>query len=446
LRFACLGLGWRILACSHPIDCIVGKELFMNIHRIGSLVALAFLVANSSPSMGADVYRQASAPTPQLISKAFFGVHVLYLVPRQGRTTAWPDAPVGSIRLYDSALRWADIEPQPERWQFDRLDAYVNLAEKQGAEIDYVLGSPPAWASARPTEKCPYGLGCAAEPADMSIWENYVRKLARRYKGRISVYELGNEPKFYSSPEKYPGGFFSGSVEKMVEMGRIAQKVLREEDPHARLASPGFDGGARWLEMFLAAGGKSVIDILAYHFYAPDVPGFTQQVVTVRDAMARQGIASMPLWNTESGFEVDEPGARSLPYKRITRDEQAAAISQTMVIAAAAGIERFFVYAWDHVSMGMVNAADSPYPAYAAASQTATWLEGATMLGCHQDDAGIVACDGKRDSGSFTIAWSNTGRPLTPAPPSGTRLGSREDLVVPHTSSVPTVFRWVPAR
>jgi Glycosyl hydrolase catalytic core/Beta-galactosidase len=417
----------------------------MNILRIGWLAASALLAATSCASMGADVYRQAT-PTPRQVSKAFFGVHVLYLVPRQGRSTAWPDAPVGIIRLYDSVVRWADIEPQRGRWQFDRLDGYVKLAEQHGAEVNYVLGSPPAWASARPTEKCPYGLGCAAEPADLSDWETYVRTLARRYKGRIAVYELGNEPKFYASPEQFPGGFFSGPVEKMVAMGRIAQRVLREEDPHARLASPGFDGGAKWMEMFLAAGGKSVIDILAYHFYAPDVPGFAQQVVTVRDAMARQGIASMPLWNTESGFEVDEPGARSLPYKRITRDEQAAAMSQTMVIAAAAGIERFFVYAWDHLSMGMVDATDSRYPAYAAVARTATWLNGATMSGCRQDESGTLACNGDGDSGPFTVAWNYRGRPVTPTPPSGMRLGSREDATELRSSAMPTIFRWVPAR
>lgn len=411
------------------------------------VIAVCSALCVSTHAMADDVYRQASARELRAVGKSFLGVHIMYLVPRAdvhgGRPTPWPEIPVGGIRLWDSGVRWADVEPQRGRWQFDRLDAYVQIAAQHGADVDYVLGSPPAWASARPSEKCPYGLGCAAEPADTAVWETYVRTIAKRYKGRIAVYELGNEPKFYESPDRFPGnGFYSGSVEKMVEMARIARKVVREEDPQARIASPGFDGGAKWIEMFLAAGGKSLIDIVAYHFYAPDAPGFANQVSNVREVMARQGVSALPLWNTESGFEAAEAGVNSLPgHRKLGRDEQAAAIVQTMVISAAAGIERFYLYAWDHPSMGVIDADDHKQPAYAAVARAATWLSGAKFSGCHQGAADVVSCDGTKDGGPFTIAWSVSGREARVDAPSGMQAGTREaaaDTAAPGTATAPT--------
>lgn len=404
-------------------------------------VALASALVALPAVSASDVFQQATAAPSRPVDARFFGIHASYLVPvpgrREGRATRWPDLPIGGFRLWDAHVRWADIAPARGKWQWERFDSLVSEVSGHGADLMYTLGSTPRWASARPDEACPYGQGCSAEPADMLDWEDYVRSVARRYKGRIKVYEVWNEPKFYdpSSPAQgnggRPRGFFSGSVDNMVEMARIARRVLKEEDPQARLATPGFDGGAKWLEMFLAAGGRSLVDIIAYHFYARGAEDFAAQIVTVRGVMKRQGVSQLPLWNTESGFESDDGKALAAGAQRKPdATDTAALLTQTLVIAAAAGIERFYAYAWDNPQMGMVDAEGRALPSLAAYRRAQGWLAGATWGPCHQAEAGVVACEGQRSGQRVTIAWANEGRrEWRPAPPSAQRLGSAQAVL-----------------
>ena len=378
-----------------------------------SLVFILLLIVSAGQVRGEDVFQAATLSTKHTeISPKFFGVHIGFLASRPGRrggiATPWPDVPVGSIRFWDSAVRWAELEPARGEWNFDRMDAMVNTATQHGAEIVYTLGSAPSWASARPTERCPYGLGCSSEPADLADWERYVRTVATRYKGKIKVYEVWNEPKFYDSPpNRETQGFFSGSLAQMMKMTAIARRVLKEVDPDALLASPGFDGGTKWLDYFLGAGGASMVDIIAYHFYAGSSREMAQQLVAVRQSMKKYGAAALPLWNTESGFESRDPnapagGVRVLP----TREVAAGWLAQTIVLAAAADVGRFFTYAWEHASMGMINDDGSRRPNYSAFATVQDWLSGSVMSGCREAQPQVVTCEGQRAGKSFTVVWT----------------------------------------
>ncbi len=404
---------------------------------------LALLLLNAGACGAADAYRQATeASAAARIDSRFFGIHAGYLVPvdgrRGGRATRWPDLPVGSFRLWDAQVRWAELQPARGQWQWTRLDALVDKVSGHGAELLYTLGSTPRWASARPDESCPYGQGCAAEPADMADWEAYVRAVARRYKGRIRVYEVWNEPKFQDRGGPRPRGFYSGTVDDMVTMARIARRVIREEDPQARLATPGFDGGPRWLEAFLAAGGRDLVDIVAYHFYARGDEDFVAQVVAVRGAMKRQGVEQLPLWNTESGFEADDGRPLAAGQaRRPGRADSAALLAQTLVLAAAAGIERFYAYAWDHPLMGMVDEDGQALPNLQAYARVQAWLMGATVGPCRQPQPGVVACEGSKAGERFTIAWAD-GPPRdwrAAAPATGQRLRSQQAALAAEASA-----------
>ena len=120
----------------------------------------------------------------------------------------------------------------------------MSRVQENGASVLMVLGSPPRWASARPDEPGPYGPGCAAEPANLDDWDRYVSAVVRRYKGRITTYELWNEPYFSDIPtdRDQPGAFFSGSVATMVNLARRTRAVLDRDDPKAVLLTPGFVG------------------------------------------------------------------------------------------------------------------------------------------------------------------------------------------------------------
>ena len=405
--------------------------------------ALALAMALAAEGIGhthaepADLFRAATATTVPPLTADFLGFHAHYLVAvpgkQNGRATPWPDLPMANLRLWDAGVRWADLQPARGQWQWSRMDALMDMARQHSATVVYTLGSTPRWASARPDEPCSYGTGCAAPPADMANFETYVRAVVQRYKGRIQVYELWNEPKFFDPQSGNPrpgGGFYSGTVDEMVQMGRIARRVIQAEDPSARLATPGFDGGPRWLDAYLSAGGSELVDLVTYHFYARDSEDFIRQLADVKAVLRRQGLERLPLWNSESGVEADDtPGAgaqRSKPDRR----GAAAQLVQSIILAAAGGVRKFFLYAWDNPKMGLVDPAGQPVAAHAAVARIEGWLAGASFSGCRRLQPAAVACDGTQAGVPFTLAWSLAAPVLwQPAPPaSGLRAPKAQRL------------------
>lgn len=373
------------------------------------------------------------------IGADFFGIHFhrLKLMPNErGIDTVWPPFNFGMLRLWDSRTRWADIEPTKGNWRFERLDFYVNQASDRGAKVLMTLGSTPEWASARPDELCSYGKGCSAEPRSMDDWREYVRVLARRYKGRIAFYEVWNEPDF-SGPPKVPKatGFYTGSVETLVEMSRIARQVLREEDPSAMLFSPGFVNGPQHrLNKYLAAGGREHVQGIAYHFYAwNDERRMLHEIDQVRAVMKDNGLSHLPLWSTEAGVEVVEPN-EPLPsgIKTYINHHQAAALmARQIILAAFSGIEKYFYYAWDHDTFGMVNRSGQFRPSRDATLLLHRWLTGAVLDRCELRNPGPTVCWMEKDSQLFAIVWNpDTSETLEFPTPQGLQV-SRSQSVVP---------------
>ena len=394
------------------------------------------LLATSRSSCGADAFANATAGHDRVVTAEYFGVHFhrLVLQPQEDAVrTQWPTLRFGSVRLWDSGTRWADVAPKSGQWNFDRLDTYIGEANAHDASVLYTLGSTPRWASSRPDEPCPYGFGCGAEPVRLAHWEEYVRRVAQRYRGLVGAFELWNEPYFsdLARDRAEPVAFFSGSLANMVEMARTARRTLDETSPGTILTTPGFVNGPDRLDMFLGAGGKAYVQAIAYHFYCRDADQFISQVLEVREIMRRHGAEAMPLWNTESGFEV-YPENAPLPLgvkSRLTQKEAAAQMAQVLVLGAAAGLERFYYYAWDNEHSGMVTTRGKRLPAYEAMSRIQAWLIGSRMKGCISPNRGVVSC--RVESGNkqtSLIAWASQPGEQSLRLPEGMRVTEVETL------------------
>jgi len=361
-----------------------------------------------------DVDAQPDVSLP--IGNDYFGMHIHRLVSKTGSPlTEWPGpVAIGALRLWDSGVRWADIEPQPGLWNFTLFDAYVDSAALHGASVLYTLGSTPRWASARPDEAGPYGPGCAAEPARMTDWIAYVRQVVSRYRGRIQAYELWNEPIFADiARDRGAPGFFSGRVATLVEMARHARAVIDELDPAAKLATPGLVNGVDRLQLFLDAGGALLVDAVAYHFYSDGTPRFVTQVDDVRRVMRRCGVASKPLWNTECG--VDD-------------GESPALLAQLLLLGAAQRVERFYYYAWDDEYTGMLAAGPSARARTAAYAQAQGWLQGTTVSPPERLPAGVLRIRARRGEERLAFLWAERESRLTQPAPTGWKLASVERL------------------
>lgn len=385
----------------------------------------------------ADPYAKATMGRQPVINQAYFGTHFHRLVLAKHevikyKLSVWPDQQIGTIRLWDTRTRWADIAPHRGQWDFKRMDTFINHAANNNATLMYPIGSTPQWASARPLEKCPYGFGCGAEPANMADFEDYLRTVAQRYKGKIAIYELWNEP-FFSEIDLYRDRptstvFYTGSLAKMLEMAEIARRVLDEEDPIAKLSTPGFTGDPRLLEEFLKAGGKQYIQAISYHFYTSDSAGMANKLAEVKRIMQRQGVANLPLLNTESGLKVVLPKTPQSGYAVYSQAEAAGKTAQFLILGAAGGIKQYYHYAWDNEDMGMVTPQGEKLPTFDAYVKTRSWLLNSTMLGCESIATHGVKCLAENAGKRYLYAWALKAGTYTIALPNGYKVATIEKL------------------
>jgi hypothetical protein len=312
----------------------------------------------------------------------------------------------------DAYVNWPNVQPSREKWNFSALDTYVSLAEKHDVELMLPLLFSPDWATSRPKEKSIVGLGNAAPPINLDDWKEYVRTVASRYRGRIHDYEIWNEPSTQA--------FFSGTPQELVTMTREAGRVLKGVDSNNRVISPSAaEGGTGWLDKFLAAGGGKYVDVLGYHFYVdrqePEamIPVFRQ----VRDLAKKYGLQDLPLWDTETGWQIMNHHSEVKPVGTtggysivLTDDEAAAYVARSYVIAWAYGISRFYWYAWDNGKMGLTEADGATLkPPATAYGEIEKWLVGARMVACDHYGA-TWNCRLQRNGGySGWVVWNTHG-------------------------------------
>ena len=318
------------------------------------------------------------------IPQALFGMHVY-----DPAKVGWPTVPIGSNRIF---YPWLFLEPKDNQWNFTELDQRISISRSKNARILFVLNDTPTWASARPSEVGEWGAenpGTAAEPKDMQIWQDFIRTIATRYKGKVTAYQIWNEP---NNSRDY-----SGSIEKMVEMSKVAYQTLKQIDPNIAVVSPGAilsndswlnASGLDWYDKFFAAGGGQYIDVVGPHLYMYDkLPeDRVAPIQSLRQLMSKYGIANKRIWDTENGYA-------NLPDRpAYTQSELQGFATRPYIINWATGVSRFFWFAWDidrNYNKLWVFMTQDDYktltPAGIAFGEVQKWLVGATMQGCSVD-------------------------------------------------------------
>ena len=371
------------------------------------LVAGALVLALFARGLWAATDTAGGVAHGPVISRSYFGLHIH----RADTTTAWPRVPFGSWRLWDAHASWPHLEPELSKWDFRRLDRYVEMAQAKGVEILLPLGLSPTWASARPQEASAYNTpGWAAEPRNLATWREYVRTVAARYKGRIRQYEIWNEPNLTR--------FFTGSPEAMRTLTCEAYRTIKEVDPAARVVSPSAtekEKGIAWLRSFLAAGGGRCVDIVGFHFYvyaheAPERLGGLAR--DLRALMEQYGLSGRELWNTETGWYFANRRVPNASRYRVLDEELSAGyLARALIVAADAGVSRFYWYAWDNATMGGLIEPDSGdiKPAATAYAAVFGWLVGGRLEGCQQAESVWECRLLDADARPARILWSTAG-------------------------------------
>ena len=170
-----------------------------------------------------------------------------------------------------------------ERW----VDAY----RSHGIEVLGVLFGTARWASSAIDDVTPlagiprWGL---VVPQDMADWELFVRTLAGRVRGRVTSWEIWNEPDIPV--------FWTSSPQDFVQLVRSSAPVLREVDPRMRIVLNLVDRetpyGLGFRDVVLG-GASDLLDVFGYHY------GSAEFVAAAR-AIQPLLRPDATLWNTET--------------------------------------------------------------------------------------------------------------------------------------------------
>lgn len=219
---------------------------------------------------------------------------------------------------------------------WDKYDTIVALAAAHHVQIIARLGSPPAW-SQSPDNRVP-GFAPPADPADFA---NYARAVAERYKGRITHYQVWNEPNLF--PE---WGNAAPDPEGFMRLLCAAHDALKAADPANVVIlgalGPTFEISDRnltdyiYLQRLYDAGGGRCFDVLSVQGYGLRSGPTDQRIralninfnhpLYLREIMERNGDAAKPIWISEMAWNPvpsDAPIADRDRFGTVS-DEQAA--------------------------------------------------------------------------------------------------------------------------
>jgi hypothetical protein len=128
------------------------------------------------------------------------------------------------------------------------------------------------------------------------------------------------------------------------------------------------------------------------------VPLITQ----ARQIMAKNHAGSLPLWNTETGWAKPKP----FPSEELG----AAYLARAYLLDWAAGVQRFFWYAWDNHSFVSIETTradnQTPTPAGRAFETIQSWLLGAQIRSCDMAADHTWICALHRGDADEWVDWN----------------------------------------
>ena len=260
-------------------------------------------------------------------------------------------ATLGSMRLWDDGVKWAQIETANGVYNWSKLDSWISKAQAQHLDVLYTIGNTPQWAGKIPAKSpCgPSGPYSCSAPTDLNSdgtgsdakLSAFMTALVKRYKGQIAFYELWNEPDCTC--------FWAGTTAQIVRMGKDAASIIRSTDPAAKIISPSAHGPTMktWFDDYVAAGGAANFDIVNAHLRGSANPpnsspeAFLTMWDDVTTETAKRGLSKLPVWDDEYGIKKDQ---------LTDPDMLAGFTARALILRAGVGVQRQFVYTWGRQS------------------------------------------------------------------------------------------------
>lgn len=291
-------------------------------------------------------------------------------------------------RLAAAGVKWVRIDigwsPFEEKckgcvagWYRDMVDFSVDAALDRGLKVLGTLWMTPPWANG--------GRHYRVPPDDPGEYARFAAWAANHYKGRVSAWEIWNEPNL--------DYFWGGTVGDYVRLLKASYPAIKAADPGAAVVLGGpSHNDTPWLRKVYERGAAGSFDVMATHPYQgqgdlpPEAPDsgndwwlFTH-VKAVKQLMVEFGDGGKPIWFTEFGWSVHSNTGTEASWERgVTAQEQADYLVRSIELVKERYpyVTNMFWYndrakATGNVHQdgyGLMHRNLSPKPSYAALSQ-----------------------------------------------------------------------------
>ena len=213
---------------------------------------------------------------------------------------------------------WIRCEKQKGVYTFEWLDSVVDNLLSRGIQpwLDVSFGNP-VYMNDMPNETAVgcvpiyYGEEC------LEAWKNFVREVAKRYKGKVTYYEIWNECdiKCFWYPSE-PSG------KELARFVSLTGKVIKEVDPSAKIGTCAAGAATVFLRELFENLKPEELDFYNYHSYAkiPEKQN-NDRVPATRWLLDHTGHENCELLNGECGHGSWYPDGHHLKPKDGNADE-----------------------------------------------------------------------------------------------------------------------------
>jgi polysaccharide biosynthesis protein PslG len=202
------------------------------------------------------------------------------------------------VRTWRGSFGWDDYEPERDRYDFEWLHRFAELAARHGIELRPYIGYTPEWASGGGADDQVWN----DPPASLQDWTDFVRRLVSAMSRHPNVrsWEIYNEENVRL--------WWDGTAEQYAGVLAAGARAVREADPDAEVLLGGLVWpDAEWVEQ--ACGGARV-DVVPVHAYPETWTPDSVDVEHYLDAgyrhsflpAVREHCGDAPIWINETGF------------------------------------------------------------------------------------------------------------------------------------------------
>ncbi len=305
------------------------------------------------------------------------------------------------VRLWDGGVSWAEVEPQDSNFDFTKLRASIEAAERQGSKVLYVLGNTPGWANG--------GRAGNVPPTDNATAVAFISRLINEFGGRIAAYEVWNEGNLST--------YWDGSQAQLAQLTRDVNNAAGSTSQVFAAST-----GTRATNAFVTNYGDYLeelgklgwpIDGYTVHSYPVASGGpvdRVQQLAQFKTLLALRGAPVKPIYDTELNYGLAGLGEGRRPIDDATG---AAYITQSFIQSIQYGVDSTFWYLWTgtrgYFDLLGVQLDPSTPISNAAWNNLRGMVSGQRLTRCI-DSGNVYACQFDSGSGvASTMLWTSTG-------------------------------------